>query len=215
MNKKKKIILGIVVVLVVLVVGLVLSSLLYEEEPQEEIIGWETEYIYEPAENYKIIEGENVILVRNDNLGFSFEVPGDWSVERYSEEGKIWGDKFRFEGMMLFSPEHTLDPRTMHPSEGCRTTISIHEEYYGQEGQYNAAEELMWEIEDTIDGLLIRDIIEIDNHYASLAVDDPIVKIVRVPIDKKTYTIEARFSETDIEKCKENYNHLINSISFP
>ncbi len=215
-----------IVVFTLFVLGFVLFIIYVSiggSDPQMgEVIDLRSEYVFEDPENYEIEEKNGVNLVKNENLGFSFEIPGDWEVESYSEE-IITGEGILAEGLLLLSPGYVSEEKDYFlPNRGCEISIIVYEEYYEYKDgtEYNEADNLKWEIDSILEGKITKDdvtIVEIDNYYGyGLGYEvNSLIRIIRIPIENKIYTIETRFSESEKEKCKESYYNLLNSISFP
>ncbi len=220
MGKIKKVGIIVFVLLILGFIALFIYSLKVDDRPRGEVIDLRSEYVFEDPENYEIEKKNGVNLVKNENLGFSFEIPSDWKIETYSEE-IIMGEDIFAEGLLLFSPGYVSEETTIIPNSGCQMVISVSEEYHEYEDDiYYESDRLKWEIDGILEEKITKDdvtIIEIDNYYGyalGYKVDSPI-RYIRIPVKGAIYEIEAYFSEQEIEKCKEAYHNLLNSVSLP
>ncbi len=225
MNKKKKIILG-VVGLVVLIVALSLITN-KESEPKEKITDIREKNTFEDFENYKIEKLNDIILVKNENLGFSFEAPGSWRIERYEEE-EAFGYVETAKGIALYSPDYSAD-ELVYIESGCEIGVTVFD-YTEDESEVNDLTVLKNEVysylREEIKERDQRRLIEIDDHYGvgyflDMTIIDWIENqrsfgeaAVKVPIGDRIYIIGTGFSISDTEKCQEVFRILINSISF-
>ncbi|MEA2092893.1 MAG: hypothetical protein U9P61_02920 [Patescibacteria group bacterium] len=202
-------------------------------------VDWEEEDMYEaplavdgfrsfedPA-NYKFKEKKGVILVENNNLGFSFEFPNDWDYEKYYESYGLLADEKEKEskGLNLFSPNYYVDKNkksTASLTKGCSVNIYILEECYENENgiEFCIADGLKETIDMITDGEITTDnegIIKIDGfkgHRINYINENSKIDHIRIPIGSKVYEITGYFSKEDIEECQQNYENILDSISF-
>ncbi len=219
MKEKKKIILLGVAIIIISFLAIVWVMNIPEEDLSYGTFDIEEYYWSEDPKNYTFEEKGDFILVKNDNLGFSFEIPTDWEYELEYHKEDDGG------GLVLYSPEYVPlgDYREFSPKKGCLTGFYVFEEYYkDEEGVIHYdADNLRTKIEMLINEEIIRDsysIIKIDNYYGYSTKNignDLGVDYIRTPIENKIYEITGHFSGQDIEKCQKDYQNLLESISFP
>jgi hypothetical protein len=223
MSKKLKLLLlGITVVIVgffIFVLFMGEDDSLYETSDIEEY------YWSEDPENYEFEEKGDVTLVKNDNLGFSFEVPSGWEYDKYYEPYGIDPDDEReSKGLIFFSPEYNYEEEnySSFPENGCAIGVYIQESYYRDEDGflYYDADDLRTTIEMIIDEEITRDdddIVEVDDYYGYFFGDfdeESSIKYIRIPVENKIYEIAGYFSDEEIEKCGKIYRNLLESVSF-
>jgi hypothetical protein len=215
MSKKLKLLLlGITVVIagffiIVLFMG--------EDDSLYEIYDAKEYYWSEDPENYEFEEKGDVILVKNDNLGFSFEVPSDWEYEiRYDSEDDTGG-------LVFSSSEYTSkENRPFFPERGCLIGVYTFEEYHEDEdgNRHYEADYIKEEINELIGKKTESEnhsVVEVDNYYGYSIrhIDNDFgTNYIRVPTENKIYEINGYFSGEDIKKCQKEFNNLLNSISF-
>ncbi len=193
---------------------------------------------FEDPENYIFEEKGDFILVKNNNLGFSFEIPNDWSYEKYhGDEDDI------SKGLDVFSSDYIPESETSFiPKEGCIIGISSYEYYSIKDNieDFNWTKERKESIEEyykewpnaekigtTIDDIIkksdpenetgSRDIVKIDNYYAlshGIGMNQRgLIAITEIPTNKITYEVQLRFTENKRKECGEVYYNLLKSVS--
>ncbi|MEA2092896.1 MAG: hypothetical protein U9P61_02935, partial [Patescibacteria group bacterium] len=105
MSKNRKLLLlGVTLV----IAGFFIIILFSSEEEEYVEFDLREKNTFEDPENYEFEELEEITLVTNENLGFSFEVPKDWSVSAYEEDGEEFGYVEDIKGITFLSPDYNL-----------------------------------------------------------------------------------------------------------
>ncbi len=155
MSKKiKLILLGVVLVVTVFVVLLVVN----DSEEEDFYVPMYSDYstnVEDPA-NYEFEEREDIVLVKNDNLGFSFEVPSDWNITtHYYEEGAISDEGV--DGELIIYPLDWPESDFSHEAIGdisCAVSVFVSEEnyvFYDEKERRYEADDLRFRIKDYLD----------------------------------------------------------------
>jgi hypothetical protein len=87
--------------------------------------------VEDPA-NYEFEERGDVTLVKNDNLGFSFEVPSDWNITPYYYEEEAISDE-GVDGELIIHPSNWPESDFYHEAVGsinCAVGVFVSEESY-------------------------------------------------------------------------------------
>ncbi len=233
MTKEKK--LGkTLIILGVLIIAVVGYNLTQEtEEEKEKIIDSGERIAFENTENYEFEEINGAILVRNENLNFSFEIPSDWEIETFEEEIEDLERSYYTEnpkGITFFSPDYYV-PKRGNEKEGCEIGVIVYD--YAEDDSEN--NDLLLLKDDiyryAVEGEKPRydheKLIEIGGYYGvgylfnmkpkdwqqgQLSTGDALAKI---PIGERIFHIATAFSVSDAEKCQEAFYNLLDSISFP
>jgi hypothetical protein len=223
MSKNKKLLLlGITLVIAGFFIIIFFSS---EEEEYVEL-DFREKNTFEDPENYEFEELEETTLVTNENLGFSFEVPKDWSVSAYEENGEEFGYVEDPKGITFLSSDYQANEND-EIEKGCEILFTIFD-YTKDNSEINdliVLEEEIYEYtkeEKTADNL--KKMIEIEDYYGLGYLLNANYEdwqnattgeaFVRIPIGKMIYNISVIFYVPDIEKCQKEFFNLLNSISF-
>ncbi|MCF7845526.1 MAG: hypothetical protein K9M12_02060 [Candidatus Pacebacteria bacterium] len=224
MSKNRKLLLlGITLVIVGFFIIIFFS--LEEEEYVE--LDFREKNTFEDPENYEFQELEETTLVTNENLGFSFEVPKDWRLERKEQEenfGYIEVPK----GIVFFSPNYHINEND-EIEAGCEIGFTILDYTKENHEEYNKLDLLREEIQDYKNGEEPRHdykkLIEINNYYGVGYFFDVMASdwqksqntgniFVEILIGNRVYNVGAIFSPKDAEECQEKFHNLLDSISF-
>jgi hypothetical protein len=227
MSKKLKLLLlGITVV----IAGFFIIVLFSGEEDQV-VLDLREKNTFEDPENYEFEEKGEKMLVKNDNLGFSFEVPKDWSVSAYEEDGEEFGYVEDIKGITFFSPDYNLvsEKREEYIEDGCKLGVTIFDYGNRNDKDYNRLEVLEEEIQEYKNGEEPRydyvKLVKINNYHGVGYFFDATPNdwqksqntgniLIRILVENRIYNIEAIFSPKDTEECQENFHNLLDSISF-
>jgi len=157
---------------------------------------------FESPKNFVIEDTAEGKIVENRNAGLSFKVPEGWKVEPnkdYIEEGLI----------DLLSPDVEINGKTNFPEQGCGIAIRI---------EYNETEFQL--TKNIIENLDIEDseIIEISKYSAlkEIVFDNPKIGrsiSVRVPVNNKLYFFETLVIPKEKERCLEEFNKFLETVS--
>ncbi len=216
----KKIAIVIIVLFVLSLTFFFIRAFMAPKEQMGEVIDLSSEYVFEDPENYEIEKKNGVNLVKNENLAFSFEIPGNWTAEEYRETPGEYDIPVATEGLIFFSPEHAYNEYGS-TIKGCNVLIYAYYEEY-------LLDHLKREINFILEEKVERDevtLVEIDNYYGhGLALNiDPLrgKAVTEIPFKNKIYVVEINLSQSEStesvserEMCTEVYYNLLDSISF-
>jgi hypothetical protein len=224
MSKKLKLLLlGITVV----IAGFFIIVLFMGEEDQV-VFDLREKNTFEDPENYEFEEKGEKMLVKNDNLGFSFEVPKEWEVDYRNEEGEEFGYAEDPKAIIFRSPDYQVGENE-EIKKGCELGFAVLD--YGKNNN------------DLNDLVILEDkIYEYKNNEESRHDWEKLVKIgnyygvgyffditpsdwqekqdfvgnifIEILVEDKIYNIGLIFSTTDAKDCQKEFHNLLNSISF-
>jgi hypothetical protein len=224
MSKNKKLLLlGITLVIAGFFIIIFFSS--GEEEYVE--LDFREKNTFEDPENYEFQELEETTLVTNENLGFSFEVPKDWSVSAYEKDGEEFGYLEDIKGITFLSPDYQAN-ESDEIEEGCEIGVIVLS--YEQDDSFNNWDQLKKDILYYQENKKDNDwkkFIDINGYYGigyslNATAEDWEKEgkktgevITQFPSeDKLIYNIGASFPTSNITECQEHFYDLLDSISF-
>jgi hypothetical protein len=222
MSKKLKLLLlGITVV----IAGFFIFVLFMGEDDRV-LVDLREKNTFEDPENYQFEELEEKMLVINDNLGISFEVPKEWEVDYYEEDGEELGYAEDPKGIVFRSPDYQID-ENKEIEKGCEIGITVLD--YKNDNNFNDWDKLNNDILEYKEGERIdsnwKKIIKIGDYYGMGYSLDATTEdwkedgeeygkmIIQILGENKTiYSIGVIFPLSNIEKCKEHLYLLAESL---
>ncbi len=132
MSKKLKLLLiGITIVIAGFFIFVLFSNNPEKRDFYMPMYSYHSAIVEDPA-NYELEEKGDVILVTNDNLGFSFEIPIDWNITTHYYEEEAISDE-GVDGQLIIHPSDWPDSDFYHDAIGsinCAVGIFVSEESY-------------------------------------------------------------------------------------
>lgn len=174
--------------------------------PPEE---WDTAEV-SPREDYKIVEQEDGLLVKNEKAGLSFKLPEGWEFEENFSTSSGSG------GVSFASPNMVTATRTSVVKEGCRFKTGIAK------------------IKTTIDALKKKMPERFSSYPNVILVNQRKIKVqnqeaikhvfkdekyemnyitVHIPKEDKVHEMFLDTAIDDKKKCEQNFDEILNTIS--
>ena len=161
----------------------------------------------EDIANYQIIETSEGRSVVNNNMGLTFSVPDQWSVEMLEEEYEVEISSPNMEG-----------ERGSFPLKGCVARVGIVrfiQDFPGQELRPQVMRsQIVGETPILED---IQEIVMVNNRASLKTIkyegnERGEIILIELPIDNTIYHFGIIYASVDEEKCKEKFNEILDSV---
>lgn len=193
------------ILIAILLVGGVFYWQNQKPTPPEE---WDTAEVSQ-REDYKIIEQDDGLLVKNEKAGLSFELPEGWEFEEEFSKSSESG------GVSFASPDMVTATRTSIVAEGCRlkvgvtrinTDISTLKEEIPERFSYYGVE------------LQKQELVKIADYKATKHIfKDPGNEMYyngfNIPVQNRLYELILDTAIQDQERCSQEFDKISDTVS--